>query len=73
MDTNYNPAAGVAEKLAYRIPEAVAATGIGRSRLYELMRSGEIRSVTLGRTRLIPAEDLRDFVARLRTQGGDAA
>lgn len=64
-------------KLLYRVPEAVQALGISRSRLYELLRDGEIESVTAGRTRLIPAHALETFAQRLcdesgaLTRGGD--
>jgi excisionase family DNA binding protein len=37
-----------------------------RSTLYELIRSGQLESVSIGRTRLIPADALDAFVARLR-------
>ena len=50
----------------YRIPEATEALGISRSRLYELLAAGQIESVHVGRTRLIPAEALEEYVDRLR-------
>jgi excisionase family DNA binding protein len=59
----------VVTKLMYRVPEAVEQTGIGRSTLYELMRTGELESVKVGRSRLIPADALETFVARLRSEG----
>lgn len=57
-------------KLLYRVPEAVQALGISRSRLYELIRDGEIESVTAGRTRLIPAHALEAFARRLCDESG---
>lgn len=64
----------MASKYLYRVPEAAEATGISRSKLYELMSSGRIESVKLGGLRLIPAESLEDFVAALREESaGDAA
>jgi excisionase family DNA binding protein len=64
-----------AEKMLLKVPEAVEVSGIGRSTLYELMRSGQLESVKVGRSRLIPVEALTDFVARLRAGEGspDAA
>lgn len=53
-------------KLLYDVPEAVALTSIGRSRIYELLRSGELESVKCGKRRLIPAEALERFVESLR-------
>lgn len=61
-------------KLLYRIPEAVEATGIGRTTLYELIADGRLESVKVGRSRLIPADALERFVDELRQEAaGDAA
>jgi excisionase family DNA binding protein len=49
--------------------EAASVLGIGRSMLYELLRSGELPSVRIGSCRRIAAADLSDLVARLRSQG----
>jgi excisionase family DNA binding protein len=43
-------------------------TGLGRSKLYQLMDAGEIRSVKVGKRRLIPVSALREFVARLEAE-----
>jgi excisionase family DNA binding protein len=51
--------------------EAARALGIGRSKLYELLRTGALESVHIGACRRIPAEALADLVERLR--GGDTA
>lgn len=40
----------------------------GRTKIYELLRSGELESVKVGRLRRIPAESLAAYVARLREQ-----
>jgi excisionase family DNA binding protein len=53
--------------LAVDIPEACRLTGLGRSKLYELLSTGEIRSITVGRRRLIPVAALRDWLDRLET------
>ena len=55
-----------AEPLAVRIPDAVRMTGIGRSKLYELIASGEIDTVKVGRCTLVPMESLRALLSRLR-------
>jgi excisionase family DNA binding protein len=44
--------------LAYSINEAVALLPIGRSSLYNLIGSGELRTVKLGGRRVIPAGEL---------------
>ncbi len=55
-------------KLLLDVEEAGEATSLGRSKLYELMRDGIIESVKVGKRRLIPAEALEAYVARLRTE-----
>ena len=52
-------------RLLYRVPEAMAVLSLSRTVIYELLRSGRLGSVHEGRTRLIPAEALRDYVAQL--------
>lgn len=45
--------------------QAAEALGLGRSRVYELMRDRRLRSVTVGRSRRIPYTSLLDFIAHL--------
>lgn len=51
-------------KLAYRIDEAVKATGLGRTFLYEHLASGELPSIKIGRRRLILHHELMNFLSR---------
>lgn len=60
-------------KLLYRVPEAVELTSIPRSRLYELMAAGQIESVKVGKSRLIPHDALEAFVAKLRSAAEETA
>lgn len=53
------------EKIFYRPAEAARVLSIGRTRLYDLMRTGEVESVKVGASRLIPAEALLEFAERL--------
>ena len=55
------------EPLLYTIPEAASALRISRTKLYELLDSGDVESVYIGRSRKIPAEALRIYIDRLRT------
>ncbi len=57
------------ERLLLRVPEAAAMTGIGRSKAYELVASGEWPSVTIGRCVRIPLAGLREWVARREQDG----
>jgi excisionase family DNA binding protein len=42
-----------------------AVTGLGRSTVYVLLKTGQIRSVWFGARRLIPVEELNRFVESL--------
>jgi excisionase family DNA binding protein len=50
------------EPLSVRIATAVKLTGIGRSTLYELINSGEIETVKIGRSTFIPYRCLKKLV-----------
>lgn len=54
------------DKLLLTPVEAAALLGIGRSKVYELMRTGTLASVRIDNCRRIPVEDLADLVQRLR-------
>ena len=61
------------DKLLYRPKEAAKALGIGRDKLYDLMRSGRLESHKDGGARLITAEALRAYVALLQSESTEAA
>ena len=56
------------QPLTVRIPEACRITGIGRSKLYELIKAGEIGIIKVGTITLVPVEGLRQY---LRIGGGE--
>jgi excisionase family DNA binding protein len=62
------PTLGEFPVLLLRPEDAASALGIGRTKVYELMRSGALRSVKIGGLRRIPATALADFVAKLEAQ-----
>lgn len=49
------------EPLTVRIPVAVKLTGISRSRIYELIQSGDLEVVKVGRSTLIPYRSLKEL------------
>lgn len=53
-------------RLLLTVEEAGAALGVGRSFMYELIATGDIESVRVGRLRRVRPEDLRTYVASLR-------
>lgn len=68
-DTSSEPqstSASQPEPLTVRIPAAIRMTGIGRSKLYELIQSGDIEIVKIGSSTLIPVESLRQLINRNR-------
>ncbi len=56
------------EPLLLTANEAAEAIAIGRSKVYELIMSGELESVRIGGCRRVPADALVQFVARLRSR-----
>ena len=50
------------EPISVKIPEAVRLTGLSRSRIYELMKSGDIEFAKVGSSTLILVESLRMFI-----------
>ena len=52
--------------ITVRVPKAAEMLGIGRSKLYQFIQSGEIETIKAGRAALIPVESLHAFVARRR-------
>jgi len=45
--------------------EAARRLSVGRTTIYELMSSGELKSVNIGRCRRVPVSSLSSFVSRL--------
>ncbi|BFU43397.1 helix-turn-helix domain-containing protein [Krasilnikovia sp. MM14-A1004] len=60
-------------KALYRIPEAMRLLSLSRSVIYELVRSGRLRSVKEGRTRLIPRSAIVEYVALLESESTKGA
>jgi excisionase family DNA binding protein len=56
-----------AQPISVRIRGAVQLTGLSRSRLYELMKAGEIEFVKVGSSTLILTDSLKRFVEGKRT------
>lgn len=52
-------------KLLLSVTEAAARLGVGRTLMYELIRTGAIPSVRVGRLRRIRAADLEAYAAAL--------
>lgn len=65
------PAAGPTQQLdlqLYKVTDAMRVLNLSRTVIFEQLRSGRLRSVKQGRTRLIPASAIRDYVALLERE-----
>ncbi len=67
--TAAGPPGPTGEPISVRIPEAVRLTGLSRSRIYELMKSGDIEFAKVGSSTLILVESLRGFIRRRSRPG----
>lgn len=52
------------DPLTVRIPVAMRLTGIGRSKLYELIKAGDLQTVKIGTATLVTMASLRRLVER---------
>ena len=50
------------ERLLLRPTEAAEMTGLGRSKMYELIAKGVVPSVRIGKSVRVPVEALREWV-----------
>jgi excisionase family DNA binding protein len=57
----------------YRVTDVMAMLHMSRTVIYEQLRTGRLRSVHQGRTRLIPASAIRDYIALLEREAEGAA
>ncbi len=55
-------------RLMLTIQEAADMLAISRSTVYQLISAGALAPVSIGRLRRIPADELVDFVGRLRRE-----
>jgi excisionase family DNA binding protein len=53
------------DTLLLKVPEVMARLAVGQTKVYELMSSGELRSVKVGRSRRVPSDELERFMAEL--------
>jgi excisionase family DNA binding protein len=55
-------------KALYTVSEATSILSLSRTMIYELLRSGRLRSVREGAARRIPAQAIADYVALLESE-----
>jgi excisionase family DNA binding protein len=49
-------------RLAFRVKAFCKSIGIGRTKFYELVRDGKIKTVVIGGRRLVPADEAQRLV-----------
>jgi excisionase family DNA binding protein len=52
----------------YRVKDAMRLLNLSRTVIYQLMRTGRLRSVQQGRARLITAGAIREYIALLKDE-----
>jgi excisionase family DNA binding protein len=62
------PAPERPNKRLYRVEEVVPLINIGRTKVYEQIRLGRLKSVTIGNRRLIPIECVQEFIELLKRE-----
>ncbi|MFK0236458.1 helix-turn-helix domain-containing protein [Streptomyces vinaceus] len=62
-----------ADQILYKPEEAATVLRIGRSMVYEQIRLGRLRSITIGRRRLVPPEYVAEYIALLKRESQAAA
>lgn len=62
------PTLDATTKALYRIPEAMTLLSLSRSVIYEQIRANRLRTVTQGRTRLVPATAITAYVTLLQQE-----
>ncbi|HMM95048.1 helix-turn-helix domain-containing protein [Phycicoccus sp.] len=54
------------DKLLYKVADVAQVLSLSRTKVYELVRSGELPSVRIGGSRRVRGEDLTDYVESLQ-------
>jgi excisionase family DNA binding protein len=65
--------AQVGEPQLYQVPDAMRLLNLSRTVIYELIRSGRLRSVKQGRSRRISAAAIRDYITLLEEEAEGVA
>ncbi len=60
-------------QLSLSIEEARAATGLGRTKLYQLINSGELKARKIGKRTIILKDDLEAFLNNLQSYASENA
>ncbi|GAA3620841.1 hypothetical protein GCM10022267_03750 [Lentzea roselyniae] len=51
--------------MVYRVEEVARALRVGRTKVFDLIRAGELTSVKIGGSRRVPASSVQEYLSRL--------
>ncbi|MCF8495534.1 MAG: helix-turn-helix domain-containing protein [Alphaproteobacteria bacterium] len=60
-------------QLSLSIEEAQTATGLGRTKIYQLINSGELKARKIGKRTIILKDDLETFLNNLQSYAPESA
>jgi excisionase family DNA binding protein len=58
----------VTEPISVRVPEAVRMTGLSKSKIYQLIASGDIEAAKVGRATVVFVDSLKSFLRSHRKE-----
>lgn len=58
------------DRLTYSIEQAARALGVGRSLVFTLLKEGQLKSIRVGKRRLVLATELQAFLDRQQQKAG---
>lgn len=59
----------LSSRLTLTVDEAISTLGVGRTMLYELLSDGSIRSIKIGKKRLVIIESIREWIIDMESYG----
>jgi excisionase family DNA binding protein len=60
-------------RLLYSVEEAAQLLGIGRTFMFELVATGQVDSLKIGKRRKVPRQALHEYIARLKDEQAAAS
>ncbi|WP_433965128.1 excisionase family DNA-binding protein [Tunturiibacter gelidiferens] len=55
------------QRITISVIEAMSATGIGKTMMYELLNDGSLRSIKIGKKRLIIVESIHEWIEAMES------
>lgn len=55
------------QRITISVDEAMSAIGVGKTLLYELLNDGSLRSIKVGKKRLVIVESIHEWIANMES------